>query len=368
MAFKRSINGYEIRRHKAATTADKSVSLPELSDGPVFEIVPIEVRDATDLERLRDELVMPEQQVLDAWVGVLTDDKEEFWGIDAHPLVWRAYAKGLQEWAARPHLYEKHLRRLGEPPYQLSVPEIALNWDDFEYRPEANSLSSQCRNSLYIPCKWAPFCGIGYEKGKPKAFGLLMPDSQGEWPFGAQLRRDLARILSEASSSAIDSEYGGPSVIREETARLVEKAPEPALKLVPRGHGKGAANDGDWRMQATTPGVQDKVADAAAKTDLFALTWSQDNQPLEMLEVPDGALIIQPMDGAAPAVAEWLRAKTTLQWRGDTFHLKPIEKVACFSVIGMTIDTAQKRAAVARRNVPNCRVDSRGRPWLPTLS
>ena len=87
-----------------------------------------------------------------------------------------------------------------------------------------------------------------------------------------------------------------------------------------------------------------------------------------MLEVFGGTMIIQPMENSDPAVAEWLQAKTTVQWRGESFQVKPIEKSPRIAVIGLTNVVAHKRAAMARNRALNSKGDSKGYPWLPVLS
>jgi len=201
-AFERSINSYSIRKHAAVSQGVDFGDLPTLDEAHVFQIVPIEPRDQSELTRLRDELLLPEPQVLDAWASVLAGERDDFCTIDVARHVWHPYALGLQAWVRRPGLYEQHLLRLGEAPYHLATPEGTFDWSDFDLRPTSELARTHSRSDLFIQCRWAPFCGIGWNTAGPATFGLLRSDDATRWSFGEHLREELARRLLEATTSS----------------------------------------------------------------------------------------------------------------------------------------------------------------------
>jgi hypothetical protein len=202
-ALERSINSYSIRKHAAASYGLDHGELPQLDEAPVFQIVPIDQRDESELKRLRDELLLPEPQVLDAWASVLAGAREDFCTIEVARQVWRPYALGLQHWALRQGLYEEHLRRLDEVPYHLATPEGIFDWSDFELRPTPKLAQTHGHAELFIQCRWAPFCGIGWNSAGPATFGLLRSDDPTSWPFGEHLREELAQCLLEATTTGV---------------------------------------------------------------------------------------------------------------------------------------------------------------------
>lgn len=170
----------------------------------IVAVLPLPIDDPEMCAALATSLSLPEAAILSAWeefCDTPANELDDFCDIDVPSKVWLAVADGLEQWGCRSEV-ASHLAELGYPRLHDIKPAADLSWREFAFEPSVQQIRHLNDKALYIPCRSAPFCGVGIRDGLPRPFGFLRAEAaNGRWAFGDSLRLALLALQAQATSA-----------------------------------------------------------------------------------------------------------------------------------------------------------------------
>jgi hypothetical protein len=170
----------------------------------IVAVLPLPVDDPEMCLALATSLSLPEAAILSAWeefCDTPANVLDDFCDIDVPSNVWTAVADGLQKWVSRSAVANQ-LAELGYPRLHEIKPLADLSWREFAFEPSIHHIQHLADKDLYIPCRSAPFCGVGIRDRVPRPFGFLRAETaNGSWAFGDSLRLALLALQTQATSA-----------------------------------------------------------------------------------------------------------------------------------------------------------------------